>query len=161
MLRSPQSPLTGIVRRPPLKTWLFRSTFTVGPSPPSLRNPPSNALIGISIPQVAMLALPVSSPSRHFQGQGRISHLTHLSRAVAGNQVYDWLILLDREVEHIWRQNWSVGKILFIIARYGPLLDLSTIAASESDPCTVGIGETLTSDSGICSTHRPARLNRQ
>jgi len=60
---------------------------------------------------------------------------------VADTQAHDWLILFDREVEHIWRRNLNAGKILFIIARYGPLLDLSTRGASESDPCTVGIGE--------------------
>jgi len=79
---------------------------------------------------------------------------------VANNKVHDWLILFDCEVEHIWQRSWSVGKILFIIARYGPLLDLSTIAISESDPCTVGIGGMLTSDSTACSAHRSAWRDR-
>jgi len=59
---------------------------------------------------------------------------------VADIQAHDWLTFLDREVEHIWRRNWSVGNILFIIARYGPLLDIVITTTSEPDPCTVGIG---------------------
>ena len=80
---------------------------------------------------------------------------------VANNQVHDWLIFLDREVEHIWQKNWSVGKVLFIITRYGPLLDMSTAVTSESDPCIVGIGGTLTSDSAVCRARRSAWHDRR
>jgi hypothetical protein len=68
--------------------------------------------------------------------------LTIPSRTVADRQVYDWLILFDREVEHIWRSDWSVGKILFIVSRYGPFLDMPIVIASESDftLCVIGIG---------------------
>jgi len=51
--------------------------------------------------------------------------------------VYDWLILLDCEVEYVWRSEWSVPKILFIIARYGALFDMPVLVASESDSILV------------------------
>jgi len=52
-------------------------------------------------------------------------------------------MFLDREVENIWRKNWNAGKILFIVTRYGPLLDMLTTATSESDPYIVEVGKTL------------------
>ena len=56
-----------------------------------------------------------------------------LSRAVVDHQVYDWLTLLDREVEHVWRSEWSMPKILFIISRYGTVLDMLILIAGEPD----------------------------
>jgi hypothetical protein len=47
------------------------------------------------------------------------------------HKVHDWLILIDREVEHIWRKEWSIPKILFIISRYGLLLDMPMTIACE------------------------------
>ena len=94
-----------------------------------------------------------SSPDP-FQGQGRTSNLPHPSRTVADNQVHDWLIFLDYEVEYIWRKNWSIGKILFIITRYGPFLDMLTTVASEPDSYIIGIGATLTPD---CTVRSPQR----
>ena len=55
------------------------------------------------------------------------------SRPIADHQVYDWLTLLDREVEHIWRSKWSIPKILFIVSRYGPFIDILVFTTSESD----------------------------
>jgi len=81
-----------------------------------------------SIPQVSMLALLVS-PSVLLHSRRRKRFFSH-SRV--GHQVYDWLILLDREVDHVWRSEWSVAKILFIIARYGALLDTPIFITSES-----------------------------
>jgi len=126
------------------------------------RNLASKALTDVSIPQVATLALRVSTLSRPIAGsRAYISNLHHPSRTVADNQVHDWLVFLDCEVEHIWRKGWSVGKILFIITRYGPFLDMLTTVTSELDPCTVGIEEMLTSDPTACSAHRSAWHNRR
>ena len=50
------------------------------------------------------------------------------------NQVHEWLILFDREVEHIWRKDWNVSKVLFILSRYGVFLDIPITLASKSDP---------------------------
>ena len=102
--------------------------------------PQSNVktLIDISVPQVSLLTLLVSLLSRRFP-----DHSDPL-RTAAVNQVHDWLILLDREVEHIWRGSWSLGKVLFFITRYGPFLDMPLTTTSELDPSIVGIGETLT-----------------
>jgi len=38
-------------------------------------------------------------------------------------QVHDWFILLNHEVEHVWKTKWSVGKVLYILSRYGPFFD--------------------------------------
>ena len=50
------------------------------------------------------------------------------------HQVHDWLILFDREVEHIWRKEWNISKILFIISRYGLFLDMPMMIARKSEP---------------------------
>jgi len=76
--------------------------------------------------------------------RGVFSNLPHRSRTIADNQVYDWLILFDCEVEHIWQRNWGVGKMLFIIARYGPFLYMSITVISKSDPYVIGIRGLLT-----------------
>jgi len=55
------------------------------------------------------------------------------SREIPDRQVYDWLTLLDREVEHIWRSKWSIPKILFIVSRYGAFIDMPIYITSESD----------------------------
>jgi len=46
-------------------------------------------------------------------------------------QVHEWLILLDREVENVWRSRWGINKILFIVTRYGPFLDMPVTITSE------------------------------
>jgi len=51
--------------------------------------------------------------------------------------VYDWLILLDREVELIWRSEWSIPKILFIVARYGAFIDVPILIAGGSGSALV------------------------
>jgi len=48
--------------------------------------------------------------------------------------VYDWLILLDREVEDIWRSDWSIAKVLFIVSRYGPFVDIPIMMATHFVP---------------------------
>jgi len=76
-----------------------------------------------------MLALLVSpSVLLHSRYQRRF-----FSHSRIGHQVYDWLILLDREVEHIWRSGWSIPKILFIVARYGAFLDMPILVTGELD----------------------------
>ncbi|KZS93846.1 hypothetical protein SISNIDRAFT_454291, partial [Sistotremastrum niveocremeum HHB9708] len=39
--------------------------------------------------------------------------------------IYDWLLTFDREVEYIWKENWNVGKVLYILNRYVPAIDLT------------------------------------
>lgn len=46
----------------------------------------------------------------------------HVSMMVL--MVHDWLILFDREIEYVWRASWHIGRILYLISRYGPLLDM-------------------------------------
>jgi len=59
--------------------------------------------------------------------------------------IYDWLISLDYEVKHIWQSEWNISKILFIITRYGTLLDMPMKVAIfaarygvvDSDACNI------------------------
>ena len=39
-------------------------------------------------------------------------------------QVYDYLSTLPREVSLIWPAQWSVMKVLFLVTRYLPFIDL-------------------------------------
>ena len=57
----------------------------------------------------------------------------HRSPLNPPDQVHDWLILLNHEVKHIWREKWGLGKILYCISRYGPFLDVPIVITSESD----------------------------
>lgn len=38
-------------------------------------------------------------------------------------EVYDHLITLDDEVSLVWPVKWSLGKVLFMLARYPPYID--------------------------------------
>ena len=60
------------------------------------------------------------------------AHDHSVSHDPADHQVHEWLILLDREVEGVWRSKWGINKILFIITRYGPFLDMPITIVSES-----------------------------
>ena len=53
--------------------------------------------------------------------------------SLRGHKIHEWLTLLDREVKHIWQKEWNVSKILFIISRYGLLLDMPLIITCKSD----------------------------
>ncbi|KAI0320411.1 hypothetical protein OF83DRAFT_595155 [Amylostereum chailletii] len=51
---------------------------------------------------------------------------------------YDSLILLDDEIELVWRARWTVPKALYILSRYTPFIDLSinlyhTLASPQPD----------------------------
>ena len=56
-----------------------------------------------------------------------------ITREISDHQVYDWLILLDREIEYVWRSKWTIPKALFVISRYGTLLERLIFTAGESD----------------------------
>jgi len=46
--------------------------------------------------------------------------------------VHEWFILLNREVEYVWRTEWGVGKILYIVSRYAPFIDMPITIASHT-----------------------------
>ena len=73
-----------------------------------------------------MLALMVSP----FRCWRRLFNPTHARSFL--DQVYDWFILFDLEVEHVWRSEWGVTKILYIVSRYGPLFDMPITITSQS-----------------------------
>ena len=91
-----------------------------------------------------MLALLVS-PSALLHSRRRRRFLSH---SCIDHQVYDWLILLNREVEHVWRSKWSIPKILFIIARYGALFDTPIFIISESGSTLVRRWNAANADCG-------------
>jgi len=37
--------------------------------------------------------------------------------------LYDYLLTLDREISFIWKSNWGIGKVIYILARYSALVD--------------------------------------
>jgi len=75
----------------------------------------------------------------------RLQDITYLQVATVALMLHEWLILFDREVEHIWRKDWNISKILFIISRYGLLLDmpititmqLAPYGAVDHDTCNI------------------------
>lgn len=42
-------------------------------------------------------------------------------------QVLDYLLTFDLEISLIWKSNWSIMKVLFLLARYMPFADLILI----------------------------------
>ncbi len=47
-------------------------------------------------------------------------------------QLYDIAINLSDEVSLIWRQRWSVGKVLYILTRYTALFDAVVLLWCQS-----------------------------
>jgi len=46
---------------------------------------------------------------------------------------HDWLLTFDDEVEFIWKQRWGMGKVLYILNRFVPMVDLLILAISYSE----------------------------
>ncbi|ETW79448.1 hypothetical protein HETIRDRAFT_321581 [Heterobasidion irregulare TC 32-1] len=40
-------------------------------------------------------------------------------------QGYEWAMLLDQEVSMIWNSPWNLSKVLYLLSRYTPVLDMS------------------------------------
>ncbi|PFH46792.1 hypothetical protein AMATHDRAFT_153814, partial [Amanita thiersii Skay4041] len=38
---------------------------------------------------------------------------------------FDYLLTLDLELRFIWHSRWSIIKVLFLLARYSPFIDMS------------------------------------
>ena len=54
-------------------------------------------------------------------GESRIAKAPN--DAVTFQQMYDTLINLGDEAAFIWSQRWSVGKTLYLLARYTAIID--------------------------------------
>ena len=39
-------------------------------------------------------------------------------------QFYDYFVTFQREVELVWPSKWNSMKVLFIVSRYSPFLDV-------------------------------------
>ncbi|KAF6765573.1 hypothetical protein DFP72DRAFT_1162462 [Ephemerocybe angulata] len=46
--------------------------------------------------------------------------------AASSLYAYHYLLTLDDEVAHIWPQKWTLGKVVFLLARYMPFLRIAT-----------------------------------
>ncbi|KAK0228149.1 hypothetical protein IW262DRAFT_1349200 [Armillaria fumosa] len=60
-----------------------------------------------------------------------ISHSLHDIRAVgsvlvasATLMIHEWAILFDQEVSLMWQSPWNLVKVLYLISRYSPILDV-------------------------------------
>ncbi|KAF6755198.1 hypothetical protein DFP72DRAFT_1169812 [Ephemerocybe angulata] len=50
----------------------------------------------------------------------------HSTLAASSLYAYHYLLTLDDEVAHIWPQKWTLGKVVFLLARYMPFLRIAT-----------------------------------
>jgi len=48
--------------------------------------------------------------------------------------LYDYLLTFGEEVEFVWQQRMSLGKILFLLNRYIPMIDLVVVMNSWTNP---------------------------
>ncbi|ETW77542.1 hypothetical protein HETIRDRAFT_173803 [Heterobasidion irregulare TC 32-1] len=39
--------------------------------------------------------------------------------------IQDWLVLFGEEVDLVWNSQWSIPKLLYIINRYAPFVDVT------------------------------------
>jgi len=46
-------------------------------------------------------------------------------------KLYDWLLVLDREVNYIWRASWNYTKVLYLLTRYAPFVSIALLLRSE------------------------------
>ncbi|EJC98762.1 uncharacterized protein FOMMEDRAFT_170963 [Fomitiporia mediterranea MF3/22] len=53
----------------------------------------------------------------------------HIDTACFALLFYDYLLTLEDELKLIWQSKWSFPKAVFLITRYGPVIDLSIVTA--------------------------------
>ncbi len=53
------------------------------------------------------------------------------SRSLPLPQVFDWFLTLDLEVSLVWSSPWSGMKVLFLLTRYLPFVDISVLTYCE------------------------------
>ena len=46
-------------------------------------------------------------------------------------KLYDWLLILSREVKHIWNASWNWTKVLYLLTRYIPFVAVASMVRSE------------------------------
>lgn len=59
---------------------------------------------------------------------------TYIHLCILTLMVHDWLVLLRDEVKHFWRTKWSFTKILYLVSRYGPFLDMPILTVLQTAP---------------------------
>ena len=50
---------------------------------------------------------------------------------VVSRKVYDYVLTLGQELDLIWASEWSLVKVLFFAARYGPFIDMPATLLRE------------------------------
>ncbi|PBK96405.1 hypothetical protein ARMGADRAFT_1162874 [Armillaria gallica] len=85
-----------------------------------------------------------------------ISAVGYVSVASATVMIHEWAILFDQEVSLMWNSPWNLVKVLYIISRYFPILDVAITLQEhiqpQADPKTCLINydiSTMTTGVGI------------
>ncbi|KAF8995823.1 hypothetical protein BDQ17DRAFT_1545022 [Cyathus striatus] len=60
--------------------------------------------------------------------------VNYLRAATLAVLVYEYLLTFDLEVDFVWKRDWSIVKILFILTRYLPFFDATIILALQFLP---------------------------
>jgi len=45
--------------------------------------------------------------------------------------VYDWLLMLSKEVKYVWRSSWNYTKVLYLLARYTPFAAMALMCRNQ------------------------------
>jgi len=45
--------------------------------------------------------------------------------------VYDWLLMLSKEVQYVWRSSWNYTKVLYLMARYTPFAAMALMVRNQ------------------------------
>lgn len=64
-----------------------------------------------------MSTLPLDSSPEQVQGLQLIQVARYYTTAVLAVAVWDWLVCFYAEYERIWRERWSLIKVLYLITR--------------------------------------------
>jgi len=65
--------------------------------------------------------------------------------------LYDWLLVLPREIKYIWRASWNYTKVLYLFARYIPFVSTALLFRNQFalDPTPDSCRKTLESSCWI------------
>ncbi|KAJ7235113.1 hypothetical protein B0H12DRAFT_1238888 [Mycena haematopus] len=61
-----------------------------------------------------------------------------VTAALVAILLYDWLLTLQSEIEYIWMQRMSFGKVLYFLNRYLVIIDLVILLNSYANPIIHG-----------------------
>ncbi|KAF9442950.1 hypothetical protein P691DRAFT_779143, partial [Macrolepiota fuliginosa MF-IS2] len=68
----------------------------------------------------------LTTGTEHYRN---VKNLTIASMVI---MIFDWLLTFEMEVSYIWKAPWNVMKILYILSRYTPFVDVTILVFFES-----------------------------